>query len=131
MALVFVLMAAINVYAQDADGVWVASIPGESDVVLAMTRESVNDLLILTFLSDWDGTMNAWIPFAGRIDNNTGTLSLVLTSQENGNIPSSATGLFNLTSPTTATFTVITCSNYPGQSSCLPIGSVFNFTRLF
>ena len=130
-ALVFVLAVATNAYAEDADGVWVAPIPGENDSVLAMTRESDNNLLILTILSDWDGPLGAWIPFAGTIDNNAGTLSQVLTSRDNGEIPQNSSGFFRMTSPTTATFTVNSCSSYAGQDSCPPIGAVFNFTRLF
>jgi len=114
-----------------AAGVWMAPLPGDDrESILAIANQN-GDMLLLTYLDDWNDDMDAWFPFLGPFNGTTGTLSLLLTSSSNGDIPLSATGTFTLTSNNTATFQVKECQNYFGQDNCVPIGTVFNFSKIF
>jgi hypothetical protein len=117
------------VYAADVDGLWAGSDP-EGSPVFAMAREN-GGLILFTILDYWEGRMAAWIPLAGPFDGTTGNLFLILTSEANGNIAQSLTGTFSLTTPATATLTLTSCTNFPQQDNCGPVGAVINFVKIF
>lgn len=115
-------------YAGDVEGLWYYSAPDGQSVAMARVNEGY---LLLTIMGNLTSNMDYWMPFFGPFDGTTGNLSLILTSEANGNLPQSSTVTFSLTSPTTATLTVTSCTNFGNQDNCPPNGSVVNFTKIF
>jgi len=126
-----VMMFTINTpaYAGDADGLWYGTDYSGGPLV-GMTREN-SGFLLYTFLDCYKWTLPDWFPIFGPFDGTTGNLSLLLTSEANGNIPQSLNVTFTLTSPSTSTLTVNSCINFPGQDNCPPNGTVVNLTKIF
>ena len=128
LVLLGLLLVGASVYAADADGVWICT--DQDCPLVAMSRVN-GGAILFTVLDLFEGKMADWIPLFGPFDGTTGQLSLILTSQANGNIPKSMTGTFSLTSPTSATFTGNSCTNFPQQDNCGPAGTVLNFSKIF
>ena len=130
--LILLVSVATSTYAADVDGAWsITGMPDPKAQAYAMTKES-NGRLLLVWEDNYGGTMGAWMPLIGPFDGTTGNLHLLSTSQANGNLPQAVTCTFTLTSPTTATLTVISCTNFPQQDNCPPPGSpALTLTKLF
>lgn len=130
VSLVVMLGVITPAYAGDADGLWYSPLPDNSGPYLAMTRVNGGSMLF-TFLDCWGWRMADWVPLFGSFDGTTGNLSVILTSEANGNMPQSATATFTLTSATTAKLTISSCVNFPNQNNCPPDGTVLNLTKIF
>jgi hypothetical protein len=129
VAMLVVMLAVITpAYAGDVDGLWYSSTPDHQSVAMARVNEGY---LLFTVMGDFTTNMNFWMPFFGPFDGTTGDLSLILTSEANGNLAQLATLTFRLTSPTTATVTTTSCTNFENQDNCLPNGTVLNLTKIF
>lgn len=126
----FGLLSAVTpAYAGDIDGAW--AISSNNQVMgYAMIRADAGNILVV-ICDYWQALMADWMPLAGPFDGTTGNLSLIFTSQENGNLPSSLTATFTLTSATTGTITIGSCTNFPGQDNCGPSGSVVDLSKIF
>ena len=122
------LSVVTTVHAADADGVWICS--DQNCPVVAMSRVN-GGAILFTMLDLWGGYMADWWPLFGPFDGTTGQLSLIITSEANGNIAKSFTGTFTLTSPTSASLTLTSCTDYPQQNNCAPVGAVRNFSKIF
>ncbi|MGE5301206.1 MAG: hypothetical protein ACM3MB_09630 [Acidobacteriota bacterium] len=128
MMLLGLLAVITPAYAGDVDGLWIfVGASDTSQVSFGMVRENADILLVTILTAD---TL-AWIPMYGPFDGTNANLSLLLTSESNGNFPATFTGSFSLTSPTTGAFTTTSCTNFPQQDNCPPNGFVFNGTKLF
>jgi hypothetical protein len=123
VVLVLVLLALLStgavVSAADVDGVWYCSSPDCSKY--AMTRANGGSLLFTVLGYD----LASWVPMYGPFDGTNGYLTLLLTSQAHGGMPQSATAVFTVTSPTSATLTVTSCTDFPQQHNCPPVGVVY------
>lgn len=117
LALFGLLSVVSPVYAADVDGAWLVSRSDNPVAALAMLKADGGQLLI-TYCDYSEALMNAWVAFLGPFDGTNGQLSLVLTSQANGNLPETMTLTFTLTSAATATVTGTSCTNFPQQNNC-------------
>jgi hypothetical protein len=128
--MLFVMLTVITpAYAADADGLWYGSSP-DGSTMLGMTREN-SGYLLYTFLDCYEWRLADWFPLFGPFNGTTGNLSLILTSEANGNIPQAVTVIFTMTSSSTATLKVASCTNFATQDNCPPDGTVLNLTKIF
>ena len=130
MMLLGLLAVVTPSYADDVDGLWYYSGSADSSAFAAMIRENAGYMLV-TFLDCYEWKLSNWSLMYGPFDGTTGNLSLVLTSEANGNLPQSVNATFSITSPTTAVLTINNCSNFPNQDNCPPDGTVGDLVKIF
>ena len=129
VAMLFMMFAVITpAYAGDTDGLWYH--PESEGGFFAMTRAN-GGYILFTVMDLYEMKMEAWMPFFGPFNGTSGDLSLILTSEANGNIAQSMTATFNLTSPTTATITITSCTSFPQQNNCPDSSPVFDLVKIF
>ncbi len=129
--LILLVSVASTTYAADVDGAWsVTGFPDPLASAYAMTRAN-NGLLLLVWEDNYGGELDVWFPMIGPFDGTNANLQLLFTSQKNGNSVQALNCTFTLVTPNTATLTLNTCTNFPGQDNCGPNGMVLDLTKLF
>jgi hypothetical protein len=130
VAILFVIFAVIGpAYADSVDGLWAFS--ASDTVYFVMVRANGGTLLATVLGGFSNDRLNWWQPYFGTFNGTTGNLSLIVTSQSNGNLFQSADLTFDLTSPTTAILIVTNCTNFPNQNNCPPIGTIFSLAKIY
>ena len=138
----FVLFCLVSmvtpVFAADVDGVWLQQTnPSAITANDALVTIRANGGLI--FVSFMPLEMNDYITLFGSFNGTTGTVTELFNQRtfnpNNKPItePQSVTATFTLTSPTTATVTVTSCTDFSdiAESSCPPPGATFTIVKIF
>lgn len=134
-------LAVFAVFSADVDGVWLlqtnpSALTGDDALVTIRANGG------FIFVSFMPLEMNDYIPLFGSFNGTTGTVTELFNQRtfnpNNQPItePESFTVTFTLTSPTTATVTITSCTDCSdivakGESSCAPTGTTFTIVKIF